>query len=363
MKRNFCVLLFLTQGVFLLGQSVTLNNITGNTNPLIQSVPFLTYSPDARGMSLGEAGAATTPDVFSHFYNPAKYAFIKKKFSAAVSYTPWMRSLVPDEHLVDISSCIQVKPGDVIGVSLRYFSPGERLYFSGSTVSTFKPNEFSTDISYSKKMSETYSLGVSARYIYSNLYGDMNYNGKIQHPGKSIAFDLSFFGYDLPLRFLEKTVLSHGMNISNIGSKISYNDSGKKFLLPANFRYGVSAKLKNDTLHGFLITSEISKLLVPSDTSNTGSGLLSSFTDAPGGMSEELKEIYFSAGLEYSWKKMFFIRSGIFLQNRSKGAGPYYTSGAGIKYNAFGIDVSYLLPFYPGHPLKETVRFSLNAGF
>jgi len=364
-------------------------------NTITTAVPFLMISPDARSGAMGDVGAASDPDGASIHWNPSKMAFIDNKMGFAVSYTPWLRALVPDINLAYISGYGKIgKKGlQTLSGSLRFFSLGSITFTdqNGGTIGDFNPNEFALDLSYARKLSEEFSGGIALRYIYSNLTGGINVGGADTKPGMAGAADISFYYRTERIEIADrKTVLSAGLNISNIGSKMSYTQTNEEDFIPINFRFGLGFKYFVDERNSLGLFFDINKLMVPTPPSylQTEDGLdsldvngariiesgkdpnrsvpnamFTSFGDAPGGSAEELREINLSIGLEYWYNKLFAIRAGYFHEHYSKGNRQFFTVGAGIRYNVFGLDFAYLIPTQQRHPLENTLRFTLTFDF
>ena len=381
--RTSLLLLSSLLSLMAVGQSLT----TGQEvryNPISTAVPFLTITPDSRHGAMGDVGAATTPDANSQYLNPSKYAFNPDKWGFSLSYTPWLRNLVNDVNLAYLAGFYQIDPSQVIGSSLRYFSMGE-ITLTGqdnTNMGTVSPSEFAFDLSYSRKLSDNLSGGVTLRYINSNLSGGMggtqagaeNYTA-----GNAFATDVSFY-YITKLGGMESNnSLAAGLNLSNIGSKISYNQGSTKEFIPANMKLGTTFTTEMADSSSFSFSVDVNKLLVPTPanlvTYNTDgsvivqpdknssksviSSIFGSFNDAPGGSSEELQEITLSLGAEYWYKRQFAVRAGYFGEAQNKGNRKYFTAGVGVKLNIAAIDVSYLIPTQANNPLANTIRFSL----
>ncbi len=370
------------------------NEILGQDklNAVTTSVPFLLIAPDARGGALGDAGVAGDPDASSMHYNPAKYAFAKNEFGVAMSYSPWLRGLVNDISLAYLSAYKKLGDDQAIAASLRYFSLGDIIFTDkvGEVIGQFKPNEFAVDIAYARKFSEYVSGSVSLRYINSNLTGGIFANGAQTKAGQAVATDVSFF-YTKEVEYGETPgIFSFGANISNIGNKISYTENIEKDFIPINMKLGPEFTFILDEYNTLSFLFDINKLLVPTPPiyardslgrpiigsdgkyeiakgkdpdRGVVSGMLGSFSDAPGGFKEELKEFNYSAGIEYWYDKQFAIRGGIFYEHPHKGNRKYVTLGAGFKLNVFGLDFSYLIPLEQRHPLENTLRFTLTFDF
>lgn len=368
-------------------------------NTITTAVPFMMISPDARAGAMGDVGAATDPDGASIHWNPAKMAYVPNKMGFAVSYTPWLRALVPDINLAYISGYGKIgKKGlQTLSGSLRYFSLGSITFTDnqGNTIGDFNPNEFALDLSYARKLSKEFSGGISLRMIYSNLTGGINVGGADTKPGIAGAADVSFFYRTERIEIADKkTVLTAGLNISNIGSKMSYTSTNEEDFIPINFRFGLGFKYFIDERNSVAAFFDINKLMVPTpptyderDSVRNDAGVMvvnenrdeilegkdpnrsvpdamfTSFGDAPGGSLEELREINLSVGLEYWYNKLFAIRAGYFHEHFSKGNRQFFTVGAGIRYNVFGLDFAYLIPTQQQHPLQNTLRFTLTFDF
>lgn len=344
-----------------------------NYNPISTAVAFLNISPESRGGALGDAGAATSSDVFSQYWNPAKYAFIEDQFGLGISYTPWLRALVNDIGLIDLTGYYRFDDLQTVSSSLRFFSMGEIQGTNpdGSNTKKIEPTEFAIDLGYSRKFSETWSGAVVFRYIRSDIF-----SGAVDgvYPGNAYAVDMAAYYNktdvylaDYPARY------AFGMNISNVGSKISYDNGTNKLFIPANMKVGGSLELEIDDYNKIAGTLDLNKLLVPtpsrSDSINNeynkmGSleGVIKSFSDAPGGFKEELQEIMVSVGVEYTYDDAFSVRGGYFWEHENKGNREFFSVGAGFKMNVFALDVSYLVPTDSNSPLANTLRFSLTFG-
>ena len=371
------------------GQNITKDQILGQVNTITTAVPFLQISPDARAGGMGDFGVASTPDMNSIHWNASKLAFIEKSGGFSVSYTPWLRALVNDINLAYLSGYKKLKNDQTIAGSLRYFSLGNIDFTDENAVryATFNPNEWALDFAYARKLGENLSGGLALRYIYSNLTGGVAIqNGTIStHAGTSVAADVSVY-YQKEIEVSKKkSLLAFGTNISNIGSKVSYSDnSQRKDFIPTNFRLGSNLKMELDQYNSFAFGIDINKLLVPTppvyqtdsvtglktiaygkDPTNVSpaSALFSSWSDAPGGFKEEIKEFTYSIGTEYWYDKQFAIRAGYFHEASTKGNRKFFTIGAGLRYNVFGLDFAYLIPTTQRNPLENTLRFTLLFDF
>ncbi len=346
------------------GQSITGRDTTFKV--ITTAVPFLTISPDARQAGLGDAGVASTPDANSAFWNPGKLAFIDKAYGGSLSYTPWLGKIINDMWISYLSGFYKITREQAVGMSMKYFDLGD-ISFRSSTndpLGDFRPRELAIDLTYSRMLSEEFGVSVTGRYIHSNLTGAIsqsNAGGVDAQPGQGVAVDLGFF-YDKQLRGTRNNTLSLGAAITNIGTKITYTDSDNKDFLPTNLRLGGVYKTELDQFNSLGFLLDFNKLLVPTIDQGQSvlGGMFSSFTDAPGGFSEELKEIILNTGIEYWYNNIFAARIGYFHESYEKGNRQYLTLGTGFRKNRFGIDVAYIVPTNQReHPLAETLRFTI----
>lgn len=385
---TLCIFISETKAQSVLGRSdLQLNTIT-------TAVPFLLITPDSRAGALGDAGVATSPDANSIHWNPAKFAFIEKNMGLSISYSPWLRQLVPDISLSYVSFYKKLGKDHTIASSLRYFSLGDIKFTDdvGNALGDFRPNEFAVDLSYSRKLADKFSAGLAARYIYSNLTGGIDVSGANTRAGTSFSVDVSAFYTNPDVNiFGQEAVFNVGLNVSNVGAKISYTDDANKDFIPMNMKLGQSLQFVLDDYNSIAIITDVNKLLVPTPPiyklDKTGSpeldpvtnepiidkgmdpdvavmnGLMQSFYDAPGGMTEELREYNISAGLEYWYNKQFAVRAGYFHEHITKGNRKYVTVGLGLNMSVFTIDMSYLYATTQNNPLANTLRFSLMFNF
>ena len=355
---------------------------TNSINVVTTAVPFLRISPDARSGGMGDVGIATAPDANSSFWNQAKIPFAQSKAAIAVSYTPWLKGLgLSDVYLASLAGYYQLDETQAISASLRYFSLGNIQFTDalGNDLSTYRPREFGFDVGYSRKLSDKLGLGIALRYINSSLASG-NFNGQSYKAGSAVAGDISLF-HDGTGSDPNASGLNWGITLHNLGSKISYtNDATQKDYIPANLGIGIAYTKIFDETSKATFGLDINKLLVPTPpliTGNTStdsaniakyrnkgvlSSWVSSFGDAPGGASEELKEVQVSLGAEYIYNNQFAFRAGYFYEAPTKGNRQYFTVGAGVNYNMFGFNLSYLIPSGGGvnrNPLANTVRFSV----
>lgn len=365
--------------------AVNAQDVKNQLNPVYHGVTSLAIAPDARGGGLGDVGVATDPDVNSQYWNPAKYPFCISRAGVSLNYTPWLRSLTPDIDLANITGYYRIGNYDALSASLRYFSLGEVI--AGSEQDIIKPYEFAVDVAYSRMLSETFSAAVALRYIYS----DLAYRADDETtPGSAFAADIAMYHNGYIMMGNRECQLGWGLNISNIGSKISYDEGNTSEFLPTNLRLGASLLIPLDEYNRLAISADANKLLVPTRPtmeqyiSETGadeqdysgytswlqdegyynispiSGIFKSFNDAPGGGKEELQEIQWSVGAEYSYNDQFFLRAGYHYEHPNKGNRKYYTLGAGFKMNVFSIDAGYVISAAQNNPLDQTLRFSLS---
>ena len=377
MKKNSIILILLiialTGNPLLYGQQNS-----GELNAIQTVVPFLTIAPDSRAGGMGDAGVATSPDVYSMHWNPAKFAFIDGKGGIGLSYSPWLRTLVPDINIALLSAYSRIDRKQVLSASLLYSSLGDVPFTDefGNLERTFTPNEFSLDAGYSRLFSDNLSGGIAFRFIYSNLTGGSYSGGVATKPGISFAADISGY-YNKDISLLDKDgSVAVGLNFSNIGSKMSYSDSQTSDFIPMNMRIGSSLTLDLDSYNKITLSLDMNKLLVPTppiySSANPDSiiagkdpnvavpvAIFQSFYDAPGGFKEEMHEITYSIGAEYWYNEIFAVRTGYFHEHETKGNRKYFTAGAGFRLNAFTLDFSYLMPLVQNHPLAKTLRFSL----
>lgn len=380
MKKTFLVLLT----TFLISLSVFAQvEPNEQLNPLITGVPSLTITPDSRGGGMGDVGAATTPDINSQHWNPAKYAFMESPAGFSFSYTPWLSKLVSDINLLYAAGYWKFDEQQSVSASLRFFSLGE-IKLTGERpeddYGTAHPNELAFDLAYSRLLSEKWSAAVAFRYIRSDLNNGIPNSADPMYPGNAIAADVATY-YRTPIEMSTGDAnLAFGLNISNIGSKISYDQNLTSIFIPTNLKLGGSFDYPFDDYNKISISADINKLLVPtpikrlegeSDTDyearrtayyETGpiAGIFKSFGDAPGGSSEELKEIMWSVGAEYAYNNQFFVRGGYFNENAMKGNRKYFTAGVGFKLNMFQLDAAYLISAAQSNPLDQTLRFTLG---
>jgi hypothetical protein len=350
------------------------------SRPIITAVPFLTIAPDARSAGMGDAGVATTPDANSVHWNPAKLAFIEQKSGVGISVTPWLQNLVGDMYLYYLSGYTKISQNEAIAVSMRYFDLGSMDFtdINRNLITTVNPREYAFDATYSRKLSNKFGMGVTARYIRSNLTGNFSSGPGSNdiRPANSIAADVSAFYVNNDLLLGNyKSKLAFGANMSNIGPKITYTDRSQRDFIPTNLRLGTALTTEFDAYNKLTFAFDLNKLMVPTppalnpdgtinagrDPSDIGwvGGMFRSFGDAPDGLGEELRELILSTGVEYWYNDLVAIRGGYFHENARKGNRQYFTLGLGLRYQVFGIDFAYLISRVQNNPLQDTVRFTL----
>ena len=368
-------------------------NVTGvdeigrdNLNTITTAVPFLLISPDSRAGGMGDVGVATSPDANSLHWNPAKFAFVEDEVGFAVSYVPWLRALVPDINLSYLAGYKKLNKNEAIAMELRYFTLGDITFTDviGNNLGQYKPSEFALGSAYSRKLSDQFSLAISGRYIYSNLTGGQSAGGITTNAGQSIAADVAGY-YRKDIRIAKKDMqLALGANVSNIGNKVRYTETSTRDFIPINLRLGTALNADLDEYNKISFAFDINKLLVPTppiyndsidDQIDFGqdpnvsvvSGIFQSFGDAPGGFSEEMREINYSIGTEYWYDDQFAVRAGYFNEHNTKGGRKFFTFGSGVKYNVFALDFSYLInasrAINGNNPLANTMRFTLIFDF
>ena len=350
-------------------------------NPVNTSVTSQTIAPDARSAGMGDVGVATDPDATSQFWNPAKYPFCISRAGVALNYTPWLRQLVSDMDLAYLSGYYRIGDYSAVSGSLRYFSLGEVITSSGQAGEndmTITPYEMSLDVAYSLMLSETFSISAGVRWIYSDITYDYT---EETTPASAFAADLSCYYQNYINLGQRECQLGLGMNISNIGSKITFGGSDESEFIPTNLRLGASLMIPVNEYNRFTIAADANKLLVPTypkqgvdepdneyeerrrkdyyDVSSI-SGIFKSFSDAPRGFKEELEEIQWSIGAEYIYNDQFSLRAGYHHESENKGNRKYFTVGAGFKMNVFSLDAGYVIATAKSNPLDQTLRFSLT---
>lgn len=376
MKKILSVIIILLSCI-----AVKAQDKTNMFNPVNSAVTSQTIAPDARSAGMGDVGVATDPDAASQFWNPAKYPFCISRAGVALNYTPWLRQLVSDMDLAYLSGYYRIGDYSAVSGSLRYFSLGEVMLSSGQGEQydmTINPYEMSLDVAYSLMLSETFSISAGVRWIYSDLTYDYNEDTA---PGSAFAADLSCYYQNYINLGQRECQLGLGLNISNIGSKITFGGSDESEFIPTNMRLGVALMIPVNEYNRFTIAADANKLLVPTypkqnedepdneyqdrlrkdyyDVSSI-SGIFKSFSDAPRGFKEELEEIQWSIGAEYVYNDQFSLRAGYHHESENKGNRKYFTVGAGFKMNVFSLDAGYVIATAKSNPLDQTLRVSLT---
>lgn len=382
-------------------------------NTITTAVPFLMIGPDSRSGGMGDAGVALPVDANALHWNPSKLAFAENEGELRLSVSPWLRNLVPDMSLAYLAGYKKLNKRSAVGGSLRYFNLGSITFTNeqGGIIRDFKPAEFAVDVSFAQQFSNRASGGISLRYINSNLTGGLNVSGANTKAGQAVAADLSFFVHNDELQIADRdATFAFGINISNIGNKMSYSETARTDFLPINMRFGPALTLHIDQYNSLTFAADINKLLVPTppvymthtDENNqtfdvvdangdpvifsgedphrgVAAGIFGSFSDAPGDVyvdldgvqhvepgsrfREELREFYYGGGLEYWYADQFAFRTGYFWEHATKGDRKYFTMGLGVKYSIFSLDFSYLIANTTRSPLANTLRFTLGFNF
>ena len=373
--------------------SAKAQDVKNQLNPIYHGANSLAIAPDARAGGMGDIGAASDPDVNSQYWNPAKYPFCISRAGISLNYTPWLRQLTSDIDLANITGYYRLGDYDALSSSLRYFSLGEVYESLDEDAQSFRPYEMAIDLAYSRMLSETFSAGVALRFIYS----DLAYKGEgsdALKPASAFAADIALYHNGYINLGGHESQLGWGLNVSNIGSKLSYDSGNTSEFIPTNLRLGTSLLVPFDEYNTLSISADANKLLVPTRptmdqyvkhmVSTEGgeskdyekdyggyrtwlegfnvspiSGIFKSFHDAPNGFKEEMQEIQWSVGLEYSYNNQFFLRGGYHYEHPNKGNRTYYTVGAGFKMNVFSLDAGYVISTAQSNPLDQTLRFSL----
>ena len=358
-----------------------------NQTTITTAVPILTLSPDARASALGEAGVATSPDANSAYFNPGKLGFVKYKYAGSLSYSPWLRNITDDMSLSYVSGYGKIGQRSALSGSLMYFDLGSIDYRNGNNIpqGSFSPREYAVAVSYGQQLTDNFGVGVTARYIRSNLVGTVN--GNDARPGNAAAVDLgAYYSKDATIG-TGLYNLAFGGSIQNIGNKITYNDIENPSFLPTSLKLGTAITREIDQYNKITLVFDATKLLVPSPYYENGvpsndprikaennkrqqqgivGAMFSSFSDAPGGFKEELREINLSTGLEYNYNDLLYARGGYFYEAPDKGDRQYLSMGLGVRYQVFGIDGTYLVPTgsnSQNNPLAQTIRVSLHFNF
>ena len=346
-------------------------------NPVNTAATFMSIAPDARGGGMGDIGAATEADIYSQYWNPAKYPFNIARAGVGVSYTPWLRKLVNDINLANLTGFYRIGDYSAVHASLRYFSLGE-VFLADMDDMTIKPYEMSIDAGYSRMLSETFSMAVNLRFILSDIKYDYTAESSA---AKAFAADIAMYRLGYFMAGNRECSFGWGINISNIGSKLSYGGSDWAEYIPTNLRIGMNLTIPFNEYNKFSFGADLNKLLVPTPPMQTGeestedyqerlqkeyydqspiAGMFKSFGDAPGGFKEEMQEIQWSLGAEYTYNDRFMLRAGYHHEAENKGNRKYFTVGAGFHMSVFSVDASYVFSTAQTNPLDQTMRFSLG---
>ena len=405
-KRKYLIALVIVFTVLAVNQNAFSQNGTPTAsgpqlNAIQTAVPFMTITPDSRAGALGDVGVATSPDVNSQNWNPAKYPFIKSEGGISLSYTPWLRKLINDINLAYLAGFYKFGDNQVLSASLRYFSLGQIVFTNnyGTPQGVYVPNEFAVDAGYSRLLTDRFSGGIVFRFIRSDLTGGTFISGAESKAAIAVAGDLAFYyrNEDIVLGGKDGT-LAFGVNIANMGNKIAYTETSDKAFLPINLKLGGAVTIEMDDYNTITFMADVNKLLVPTPpiyaTDSTGGtliedgekvikhgmnphvptpvGMVQSFYDAPGVLMddgtrsifrEEMNEIMIGIGTEYWYREQFAIRAGYFYEHETKGNRKYFTVGVGLRLNVFALDFSYLVPIKQNNPLANTLRFTLAFEF
>jgi hypothetical protein len=383
---GLCFLLLMSSSL-LAQNSAIISGQDTTRRPITTAVPFLMFAPDSRAAAMGEVGVATTADANSVHWNNAKLAFVDQDMGFAISYIPWLGNVVNDMSVSYLSGFKKLNRVEAVGLTLRYFDLGEIQLANdqGISLGLENPRELALDGTYSRKLTENMGIGVTARYIWSNLSGNISGNSDAK-AGQSVSVDLGFYYKKDIVMSGRNSNIAFGAHISNVGAKLSYSSEANEDFIPMNLRIGTAFTTSIDQYNSFTFAVDLNKLLVPTppvyEVDDNGnfvigsngrpniergkdpfrplfSGMFGSFSDAPNGISEELQEITISTGMEYWYRESFAARAGYFYENKNKGARQFVTVGLGFRYQVFGLDFAYLVPMVQNHPLAETIRFTL----
>ena len=349
-------------------------NAAGQIRAITTAVPFLIIGPDSRHGGIGEAGVALADNANATHWNLSAIPFINNKYGFSLSYTPWLRALVPDINLGYLSGYYNMgERKGAVAASLRFFSLGEIIFTNetGDQIGQHNASEFAIDAGYTRQVTSNFSAGVALRFIYSNLAATGNVGGFDTKPGISAAGDLNMlYTKDLSVKAGAKELplnIRWGLNISNIGAKIAYTNTTDRDFIPTNLRTGLLVRGNVDEYNSIGWTMDVNKLMVPTEGGQSDKALLegifTSFGDAPGGFKEEMREFSISTGFEYWYNQLISVRAGMFWEAADKGNRKFITLGAGLKYRVFQLDFAYLTSLTQNHPLQNTLRFTLSFDF
>ncbi|MDO9550947.1 type IX secretion system outer membrane channel protein PorV [Rhodonellum sp.] len=390
-KSFFLILVSLLSFNAVAQNSTIISGQDPNRRVITTALPFLNFAPDSRHSGMGDVGVATSPDGNSAHWNAGKLVFVENEMGFSLSYSPWLGKLVNDMSLSYLTFYKKIDDVSAFGVDLRYFNMGDIQLTDGrgNELGEFTPRDIAIGGTYSRKLSENLGLGISARFIHSNLSGSISsVSGSESRPGMTVGTDVGLYYKKEVFPGNRQGLWSWGVSITNIGPKITYNSADDLDYIPTNFRIGTAYSVNLDEFNKITFALDLNKLMVPTppiyQTNEDGSlarddngnliiapnggkdpnrplisGMFGSFADAPGGFSEEIKELMISAGIEYTYNNAFSLRTGYFYENPNKGGRRYFTMGVGFNYKQLGFDFSYLVPQTQNHPLAETLRFSL----
>jgi len=363
-----------------IAQTTSVNVNGSKQNAITTAVPFVNISPDARSGGMGEAGVAISPDANAAYWNPSKLAFIDEPSNVTMSYSPWMRQIFPDVNMAYLSYYKRLSDRNTIAASMRYFNLGSVDSYDNylNSLGTLRPNEYSFDVSMARKFGDELSMGLTGRYIHSNLTQGAVINGQQTSASNAIAADVSLYYHTSSHTFSDEGGFAFGIDISNIGTKMAYVNAAPAYFLPTNLRVGIAQTIVLDKLNTLTFAFDVNKLLVPTppirdangniikgsdDNVSVVSGIFRSFTDAPGGFSEQFQEFNFSPGFEYWYNHQLALRMGFFYESVNKGDRQYPTFGAGYRVDNLNIDMSYIAGREQNTPLANVVRFSIGYNF
>lgn len=364
--KKFLIFLTIIFSAFFSVRQAKAQSVNG-ANVISTAVPFLTIAPDSRGAALGETGASTSPDAYSQFWNPAKYAFIDGEMGLSLSYSPWMRSVIDDMNLSYLTYFARISDRQTFSTAVRYFSYGSMTYYNteGLVQSYLNPYEFSWDVAYATKLTREISASIAFRYIRSDMASG-DFESVSVSPANAVATDVAFYYRRVNRNGYLQNTYNIGLVLQNIGTPISYDDGVTQNYLPANFRLGGGFEMALDRYNQLKFSLDFNKLMTPTDN-GTDYGVMDaifrSFSDAPGGFNEELQEFTTSVGAEYLYDEKFALRAGFFNENENKGGRSHLTFGAGVRIYAFTFDMSYLYSLSTVSPLANTMRISVAFDF
>lgn len=382
MRRLILFVLICISASTAFAQSTLISGQDTSRRVITTAVPFLMIAPDARSGAMGDAGAAISPDANSNHWNIGKLAFIDTDYGVSLAYTPWLGKVFNDMAIIYLSGYYKIDNNQAVAASMRYFDLGEITFTNsiGTVIRPYNPQEYSFDLSYSRKLSEKLGIGVTGRFIHSNLSGDVSTQNFDTRPGRSVAADIGlYYNTDMEMTGAESG-LALAAVITNIGNKITYLSEDDERFIPTNLRIGSAYTHQLDPYNSLTLALDLNKLMVPTPYGSLyeydedgklipGSepslirGIFGSFGDAPDGFGEEIRELTVSAGVEYWYNDLFAGRAGYFYEHDQKGGRKFFTLGVGLRYQLFNLDFAYLVPQEQQHPLAETLRFTLGVNF